>query len=70
MQINVLQALHEKFSHPQIKSQMRPQDLAIHWDVMKQLHNLLREYVKRKCPDDPEKVQLLSFTSATDLFDS
>ena len=70
LQIGIWRAINQKISDPEIKSRMRPNDVATYSDVMKQLHGLLREYVEQKCQAGSEKTELLSATSATHLFES
>ena len=70
LQIGIWQAINQKLSDPEIRRRMRPTDIATYSDVMKQLHSLLRRYVKRKCQPGPEKNELLKTTSASALFES
>lgn len=69
-QIGIWQAIHQKFTDPQIQAGLRPRDIATFSDVMKQLHTLLRKYVIRKCQEGSEKTKLLNKTSAAVLFES
>jgi hypothetical protein len=66
-QLRIWEAINSKVQDPEIARRCRPADLVTYFKIMKELHSLVRKYIKLRCQPGREKDVLLATNSAHEL---
>lgn len=67
VQVNIIQAINEKFQDEQFLEHVRPAALDTFGKVMKEIHRLFQKYINCNCRDGLEKQEIFKVTSIDDV---
>src|SRR5579859_6091287 len=67
VQVNIIEAIHQKFQDEEFRQHVRPEALDTFGRVMKEIHRLFQKYINCNCRDGLEKQEIFKDTSIDDV---